>query len=196
MATDEVLRGPTGETVRQNVARLRAKRGLSLRALAAKTEESNRPLGHGSINQIEQGRRRVDVDDLMVLSVALGVSPLAILFPQSPKGKRDNKARIEVEATGIGTTRLGVLWSWGKCLFIPSWAQQQTAEWEDRDEDGVGVTRDEDGQWIIPYEVADMMSSIMKMDQQRMSKLFELFDLFVDDYQKDRQAKKGSDGDD
>lgn len=193
MATDEVLRGPTGETVRENVLRLRTKRKLSLRALAARTEELNRPLGHGSINQIEQGRRRVDVDDLMTLAVALHVSPLALLFPYTTE--RYEHARVApVEATGVGATRLGVLWSWGKGIFRPSWIQVPGEEWDESDENGVAAAEHEDGVFVVPQEVSQMMTQVRKMDQRRKERLFDLFDLYFEEYRKDRQEMRVENG--
>lgn len=64
-----------------NVKRLRAERNLRLRALAGRLADTGRPLTHTALDKIERGTRRVDVDDLMALAVALGVSPLRLLMP-------------------------------------------------------------------------------------------------------------------
>lgn len=81
MGTHAVQRGPTADTVGANVKRLREERNLGLRAFAARLAEIGRPLTHTALDKIERGTRRVDVDDLMALSVALGVSPLRLLMP-------------------------------------------------------------------------------------------------------------------
>lgn len=196
MATEEVLRGPTGETVRENVQRLRKKRGLSLRALAARTENMNRPLGHGSINAIEQGRRRVDVDDLMVLAAALHVNPLSLLFPYPHEHGKKLASKDNVEASGIGRVALGVLWSWGKGLFRPTWMNDPDDEWNDTDEMGVRAADDEDGVFVFPLESSAMMGSMKRDEQRKRDKLFELFDMYVDEYRKDRHGMRVRNGDD
>lgn len=106
MATRRVELGTIGETVRANISRLRRDRGLTLRDLADRMAETDRPLAHNSISEIERGARRVDVDDLVALALALEVSPLAILFPVedaalSPNGPTYPRQRI---------------WSWGQGL--------------------------------------------------------------------------------
>lgn len=79
MATRRVGIGPTGETVRANVAAMRKRRGLVLRDLAEKMTEIGHPMAHNTINEIERGARRVDVDDLVALAAALDVSVLELL---------------------------------------------------------------------------------------------------------------------
>lgn len=71
------------QAVAQNLQRIRKQRGVSLRGLAARTLD--RPaarLPANAIHEIEQGVRRVDVDDLMSLAAALDVSPALLLMPQ------------------------------------------------------------------------------------------------------------------
>ena len=48
-----------------------------------------RPIATLGINRIEAGDRRIDVDDLVALAVALDVSPIAILLPPVEDGYRD-----------------------------------------------------------------------------------------------------------
>ncbi|MCM3894304.1 helix-turn-helix domain-containing protein [Gordonia sputi] len=79
MATRRVEIGATGETVRRNIARIRNEQRLTLRQLADRLHETDRPLSYTTLSQIENGARRVDVDDLMTLAVALDVSPSALL---------------------------------------------------------------------------------------------------------------------
>lgn len=73
--------GPTGETVRKNVARLRG--GMQYKELSEKLTEIGRPIPPLGLRRIEAGERRVDTDDLMALSIALDVTPNAILLPPS-----------------------------------------------------------------------------------------------------------------
>lgn len=84
MGTNAVQRDATAETVSANVKRLRTQQNLGLRGLSKKLGEVGRPLGHSAIDQIEKGTRRVDVDDLVALAAALGVSPITLLMPGMP----------------------------------------------------------------------------------------------------------------
>ena len=87
MGTNAVQRDATAETVSANVKRLRTQQNLGLRGLSKKLGEVGRPLGHSAIDQIEKGTRRVDVDDLMALAVALDVSPITLLLPDNPEAE-------------------------------------------------------------------------------------------------------------
>ncbi|MEU4578952.1 helix-turn-helix transcriptional regulator [Nonomuraea sp. NPDC023979] len=75
--------GPIGRRVARNVAELRAARGLTLREMSAKMGELGRPTLPSGIMKIEDGTRRVDVDDLVALALALDVSPNRLLLPES-----------------------------------------------------------------------------------------------------------------
>jgi transcriptional regulator with XRE-family HTH domain len=106
MGTNAVQRDATAETVSANVERLRKDQNLGLRGLAAKLAEVGRPLGHSAVDQIEKGRRRVDVDDLMALAAALDVSPATLLMPV---GEEDQ----EVAITGhLGKLTGRQVWDW------------------------------------------------------------------------------------
>jgi len=87
MGTNAVKRDATAQTVSANVKRLRDQRNLGLRGLSKKLGEVGRPLGHAAVDQIEKGTRRVDVDDLMALAAALGVSPATLLMPDVKTGQ-------------------------------------------------------------------------------------------------------------
>jgi len=104
MGTHAVQRGPTADTVGANVKRLREERNLGLRAFAGRLAETGRPLTHTALDKIERGTRRVDVDDLMALSVALGVSPLRLLMPHTAT------ADEYVQATCRPTEPAHLLW--------------------------------------------------------------------------------------
>nr|WP_211220073.1 helix-turn-helix transcriptional regulator [Smaragdicoccus niigatensis] len=75
--------GPTGNTVRENLARFRKLRSLSLRELSSRMTDIGRVLSPNALSDIEMGGRRVDVDDLMALSIALNVHPASFLTPDS-----------------------------------------------------------------------------------------------------------------
>lgn len=58
-----------------------------------------------ALNRVENRTRKVDVDDLMALAVALDVSPLGLLLPRSERG--DDLAKI----TGLEQTA-DLIWLW------------------------------------------------------------------------------------
>jgi len=66
-----------------------------LRSLSKKLGEVGRPLGHSAIDQIEKGTRRVDVDDLVALALALDASPIALLTPPT------DSSDAEISVTGF-----------------------------------------------------------------------------------------------
>lgn len=105
MGTNAVQRGPTSDAVAANVKRLREGQNLGLRALASKLAGTGRTLTHTALDKIERGTRRVDVDDLMALAAALGVSPITLLMP--PVADTD-----ETTETTVGTVNAIRLWRW------------------------------------------------------------------------------------
>lgn len=99
--------GPTGETVRANVRRLRG--GMQYKELAEKLAAVGRPIPALGLRKIESGGRRVDADDLMALAVVFGVSPLALLLPED--GQRLNSSLM----SGVADVEVGhnVQWLFG-----------------------------------------------------------------------------------
>ncbi len=109
MGTNAVQRDATAKTVSANVKRLRKEQNLGLRGLSNKLGEVGRPLGHSAVDQIEKGTRRVDVDDLMALAVALGVSPVALLMPAVHSAEPQD----DVESTAVAVPiPAKLLWGW------------------------------------------------------------------------------------
>lgn len=113
MTTGRIEVGLTGRTVAANVRRLREAQGLTLRALSSALKEHGRSLSADALNKIENGAtapergiRRVDVDDLVAISVVLGVSPLALLLPHD--------ARQPAEVTGVGAVDGREAWQWAR----------------------------------------------------------------------------------
>lgn len=76
--------------------------------LAKVLANNDHPIPVSSIGRIESGDRRVEVDDLMALAIALGVTPVALLLPQA-RSPLDT-----VELTGWGPVEAG--WAWGYVL--------------------------------------------------------------------------------
>lgn len=83
MGTRAVEQGPVGEAVAVNVRQVRERRRLSQQQLASKMGDLGRPVQASTIAKIEGGDRRVDVDDLLVLAVALNVAPARLLVPDT-----------------------------------------------------------------------------------------------------------------
>ncbi|REE74390.1 helix-turn-helix protein [Rhodococcus wratislaviensis] len=100
MATRRVETGPTGDTVRTNIAIVRKELRLTLRDLADRMTEGGRPMAHNTLSEIERGARRVDVDDLVAISIALDVSPNTLLRPRG----QDSKVAAEVTGARVPST--------------------------------------------------------------------------------------------
>jgi hypothetical protein len=73
MARHAIEVGPAGRGVAANLLRLRTVRGLTCRQLSAKTVEAGRYIPASGITRMERSERRIDVDDLAALAVALDV---------------------------------------------------------------------------------------------------------------------------
>jgi transcriptional regulator with XRE-family HTH domain len=89
-------------------ARLRAIRkasGLSLREVAERLAEVGHPLNLTGVSKLENGTRRMDVDDLTALAAVLRVSPATLLMPEADyEGKT-------VSITGV-TNDARTVWNW------------------------------------------------------------------------------------
>lgn len=110
MASNAVVAGPTSKRVADNVAKWRKARQLQQRDLSDKLTEVGRPMLPTVISKIERGERRIDVDDLIALSLALDVSPLALLLPTA------SAPDLVVELTE-GTAATGrITWNWADGL--------------------------------------------------------------------------------
>lgn len=103
-ASNEVVPGPTARQVVENVVRLRGARGLTREALADRLTEVGRPIRATGLARLEAGRRRVDVDDLIGLALALGVSPVALLLPP--------EMVEELHLTDTTSTSWQAAWRW------------------------------------------------------------------------------------
>jgi len=98
--------GPTGARVGRRLNELRRGRGLTLGELADKLKELGRPILLSALSKIEKGQRRVDVDDLVALALALDVSPNMILLPE------EARLNIEVQLTPSHAQDAASAWRW------------------------------------------------------------------------------------
>ena len=73
--------GPIGVAVAANIERLRESRNLSYAELSRRLDERGRPIAPLGLTRIRDHQRRVDVDDLVALALALDVSPATLLLP-------------------------------------------------------------------------------------------------------------------
>lgn len=81
MAQTKKTPGPTAHTVAANILTLRTLRGMSQADLSAALAERGHDVPPIGIRRMEKGQRAVTVDDLMVLCLALDVTPAALLVP-------------------------------------------------------------------------------------------------------------------
>lgn len=108
MASRQVELGPTGNVVRANIIRYRGLRGYTLRDLSERMQSIGHPMSHATINQIERGGRKVDVDDLAALAIGLRVSVPSLLMPPVT----DENEHLEGVVTAGPVTYAGPLWEW------------------------------------------------------------------------------------
>lgn len=96
----------TGDNLADNLRSIRRARNMSLRDVETALARIGHPIALSGLSKIENRDRRVDVDDLTALAIALDVSPLALLIPPT-RSHRD-----VVEVTGAKTSAAR-LWWWG-----------------------------------------------------------------------------------
>ncbi|MFM9723729.1 helix-turn-helix domain-containing protein [Streptomyces scabiei] len=135
MTTGRIELASTGRTVAANVKRLREAQRLTLRSLSARLKEMGRPLSADALNKIENGAsdeprqvRRVDVDDLAALAVALGVHPAALLLPPTARIAESNGEPVTVPITGAGEVPARAAWEWAHGMRpLPGQGDPETA---------------------------------------------------------------------
>jgi transcriptional regulator with XRE-family HTH domain len=99
--------GPTSDSVAENLKRLRNEQRLNYTEVSELLfSRAHWDIAPTAIRRIEEGVRRVSVDDLVALAVALGVSPATLLMPHhvSPGAR--------AKATGTGTQNAVNIWNW------------------------------------------------------------------------------------
>ncbi|WP_219460207.1 helix-turn-helix domain-containing protein [Nonomuraea rhizosphaerae] len=79
--------GPVGESLRQNIKRIRESQRLTYTELSKKLTTAGRPIAILGLRRIERGQRRVDVDDLVALAAAFGITPSDLLSEASACGR-------------------------------------------------------------------------------------------------------------
>jgi transcriptional regulator with XRE-family HTH domain len=74
-------RGQTNEHVAANLHHDRRSAGFDLRTLSERISGTGRTISPSALSKIENGDRRVDVDDLTAFAFSLGTTPAALLAP-------------------------------------------------------------------------------------------------------------------
>ena len=104
--------GPIGIAVAANVERLRDTQNLSYAELSRRLDELGRPIAPLGLTRIRDLKRRVDVDDLIALALALGVSPTTLLLPHSAASTGAEAAGAEAVTDGGEKYPLSQVWRW------------------------------------------------------------------------------------
>ena len=151
MQTERVRGNPAGithEHVAQNIRTARQAIGMDVRTAARLMTEAGRKLAPSGISKIENGDRRVDVDDLTALAYIFRTTPAALLTPPAEAvtltGVPDSFLPEEIQAWVAGSVKLTTddlvrYWKEQRFLAISSghWAEEMLAKY---DRGQVGVT--------------------------------------------------------
>lgn len=155
--------GPTGQQVMINVRRIRERHHFSQSHLARLTADTNHPLAASAINEIENGARRVDVDDLLVLAAVLGVNTNALLMPD--RVGED----VDIELSGVGTVGTIRAWQWarGHATIVDDPADEATGSGHLDDEAAFRMR-------ISPRKVPPRSSAIAERKLWKIDQLVQL----------------------
>lgn len=74
------LKGPTSAVVARSVRQERQAKKMDLAGLSDALADVGWPIPVAALSRLENGLRRIDVDDLMALSIALRVTPMQLLL--------------------------------------------------------------------------------------------------------------------
>lgn len=99
------MSGPTAERVAENIKTLRRERGMDLADVSKRMGELGQPVSVSGLSKVELGQRRVDVDELVALAIALDVSPNRLLLPGEAS---DDVVFLTTEAQAESS----VAWKW------------------------------------------------------------------------------------
>lgn len=152
MGTRQVDRGPTGVRAAANLRAVRETRGLSLARLSERLTKIGRPMLPSGISKLESGDRRMDVDDLMALSVALGINPSRLLLPVNCRVDE------EVALTERVSCPVWRAWQWAEGI-APFDVEVDSDDWV-RDEDFQRHSRPPDRRQAEQHPAARVATSI------------------------------------
>jgi transcriptional regulator with XRE-family HTH domain len=107
MAAAPIEIGPTGTRLAENLRQIR-RAGLQQQQVSRRLENLGHPMSMATLSNIERLRRRVDVDDLVALSLALEVTPNRLLMPPNIDSSQ------KVPLTPRVSVPTAVAWSWAR----------------------------------------------------------------------------------
>ena len=142
--------GPIGAVVAANIERVRRHRNLSYAELSRRLKDLGRPIAPLGLTRIRDLQRRVDVDDLIALSLALEVPPPMLLAPRTSAGSRDETVAV-TESGPLYTREQVRRWTMGKSpIDAPAPAAERMYLGVKRGEQIVKVKpiTDEDFDWL------------------------------------------------
>ena len=103
--------GPTARRVAAALRRIRhSERDITTAELSRRLGAIGHPIADTGITKAEQGTRRVDVDDLVPLALALGVTPNVLLMPPVSYYGPAEIHELTPKARGTATE----LWQWAQ----------------------------------------------------------------------------------
>ena len=117
MAAEPKPAGIVGERVAAALKRLR--RGTSTYELSRQLADIGWQIRPNGLTRVENGERRVDVDDLLALAVVLGVSPNRLLLPAFEEHPPGTLRAVPVVGNVVATDL--DLWAWatGERPLVP-----------------------------------------------------------------------------
>jgi transcriptional regulator with XRE-family HTH domain len=109
MAGIKKEQGPSSERVAAAVQHIRREHGLTYAELARRLAATGHPILDTGLMKIEKGTRRVDVDDLMALALALDTTPSRLLLPEVDYARPGKPVTL---TPGAGPVRTDDAWAW------------------------------------------------------------------------------------
>lgn len=111
MAAAKSHDGMVAYRLSHNLRELRKELDVSTYELSRRLEAIGNPIRPNAITRIEMGDRRVDVDDLVALAIALNVTPNRLMMP-NPLGISNNGFEMSVVVTGSAVADTADMWAW------------------------------------------------------------------------------------
>jgi transcriptional regulator with XRE-family HTH domain len=96
---EERTDGPVRKVVGENIQRVRSLRQMTVRDLAARLKELGLPLSASGVSEVEHASRKLGIDELLIIAIALNTSVIDLI---SPISEPDTTAAINLQvAEGI-----------------------------------------------------------------------------------------------